>query len=872
MVALNLWIWSNVWVGWNVWTWVNSWIWFNYIQKKPTVTQDVTYNKNYPWFDKDDYEILERMANKSWYTWQKKKDLMDELYMQYYPQVINKHKLDQRQQLIKEQANNSQELEWNQKAQNETQVKIADLSQKAKKKFWIDATTPDNEVIDAMIQGIPNGWKLFENYINKWDKTLLYEAWLEEQSLLSKAWQIWTDIVWGAYDSVTWAWRFIAKWAADAIGWTAKQLWADEDKVNSLVQSYKDSLKDFSWEAIGADTDSIAYNVTKWVWDIAQVVAWEWLIKWALQGTTKGAALLNYMKNAPTWQKMIAWGIEWAWDMTLYSIVADSELPSPEEAWVGAVIGAAIPWGARLYWAVKPSIQKAMQKAASQLELSWLLNPAKLNTIKNQLINEWTDLAKAWLKGWEAEDVGKWMIDRGFKWDKATIIKDLWEYAKKSHSLKREVLGASESLHSVDSANKSLEIIHNTIDWVPWLEKRLARVEELMWKEKHTLAELDEIKSILDDTVSIYTNAWDVRAWAVKDWLDKVRKDLRKYIEDAATNEWLGNVKMLNNETQISKALEDAISRKDSADAAREMLSVFSKSAIWGAAWYNVWPFDNDTLWGKLGNIAVWALAWKYLFSTKAKTELAWLINKMSWSSKKELERFVAWDLAAKKLSNKTKKELLNVFEEAWITSVKPTNEMTAEEMNALLKKYSYWDVPALEFKEWVNDAWKNILVWDSKKIISTPSWTALREWQIAEIPNKNIVNEVWDSVVKSQKAKQLEIIKNTNPMMDDIHRGIRSEADIKTWKEAMEDWESFVYWDFTKKDAQKALESWKITVYSSKPIENWNFVSTSKNMAQDYAGWKGSKIYSKEVSIDDVAWLDWDEWQFAKISEDSFK
>jgi hypothetical protein len=102
--------------------------------------------------------------------------------------------------------------------------------------------------------------------------------------------------------------------------------------------------------------------------------------------------------------------------------------------------------------------------------------------------------------------------------------------------------------------------------------------------------------------------------------------------------------------------------------------------------------------------------------------------------------------------------------------------------------------------------------------------------------------------------------------MMDDIHRGIRSEADIKTWKEAMEDWESFVYWDFTKKDAQKALESWKITVYSSKPIENWNFVSTSKNMAQDYAGWKGSKIYSKEVSIDDVAWLDWDEWQFAKL------
>jgi hypothetical protein len=29
---------------------------------------------------------------------------MDDLYMQYYDQVINKHKLDERQQVIKEQA------------------------------------------------------------------------------------------------------------------------------------------------------------------------------------------------------------------------------------------------------------------------------------------------------------------------------------------------------------------------------------------------------------------------------------------------------------------------------------------------------------------------------------------------------------------------------------------------------------------------------------------------------------------------------------------------------------------------------------------------------------------------------------------------
>jgi hypothetical protein len=60
---------------------------------------------------------------------------MDELYMRYYPQVINKHKLDQRQQVMKEQAFNTKDLEGNDKAQQETRIKLADLSQKAKKKF-----------------------------------------------------------------------------------------------------------------------------------------------------------------------------------------------------------------------------------------------------------------------------------------------------------------------------------------------------------------------------------------------------------------------------------------------------------------------------------------------------------------------------------------------------------------------------------------------------------------------------------------------------------------------------------------------------------------------------------------------------------------
>ena len=112
-------------------------------------------------------------------------------------------------------------------------------------------------------------------------------------------------------------------------------------------------------------------------------------------------------------------------------------------------------------------------------------------------------------------------------------------------------------------------------------------------------------------------------------------------------------------------------------------------------------------------------------------------------------------------------------------------------------------------------------------------------------------------------KSKQLEIVKNANPMTDNYHVGIRSAADIKTFEEAMKDGESFFYGDFDITDAEKALKSGEITVYSSKPLEQGGFVSTSQNMARDYAG--GGKVYSKKVKLDDVAWINGDEGQYAK-------
>lgn len=114
-------------------------------------------------------------------------------------------------------------------------------------------------------------------------------------------------------------------------------------------------------------------------------------------------------------------------------------------------------------------------------------------------------------------------------------------------------------------------------------------------------------------------------------------------------------------------------------------------------------------------------------------------------------------------------------------------------------------------------------------------------------------------------KVEKFKILQENNPMQDEYHVGIRKPSDIKTWKEAMQDEDSFAWGDFSKSDARKALETGTITIYSSYPIKQGVFVSTSKIQSEQYAGGKGKKVYSKIVSLEDVAWINGDEGQFAE-------
>ena len=121
---------------------------------------------------------------------------------------------------------------------------------------------------------------------------------------------------------------------------------------------------------------------------------------------------------------------------------------------------------------------------------------------------------------------------------------------------------------------------------------------------------------------------------------------------------------------------------------------------------------------------------------------------------------------------------------------------------------------------------------------------------------------------VTKQKESQFDIIQKSNPMHDDIHTGIRKASDIMSPEEAFNDSDenAYVYPDFTREDGKKALETGVVTVYSSYPIEDGVFVSPSKKMATDYAG--NGKVYSKEIPVEEVAWINAGEGQYARVNK----
>lgn len=525
--------------------------------------------------------------------------------------------------------------------------------------LWVKLVQPmsDMEKTEYVNSLTDDQYRQMEKYKNQWysfeaSRTLLENSdWLKNPTAYGtdkyrpKS-STFKDIVWWAYDSVTWIPRFIEDNLAKAVWRVAKKLWADEDKVNYLVQDFIDFwANEMSAKGMWADTDSAAYKISKWVSDLAQVAAWEWLARNALKWT-QALNKINQVKQSWLLGKMAVWAVEWAADMWLYNIVSESELPTWKDLAVWATLWAAFPLAWAWVKATKNLIKKeAWVWAEKLIERITKVSPAKLQKFENQF----------------GENVGKFMNDRWLK-----TRKDASEYfinnIKKVDEALWSIQWTFKSPVVDDVLTESVEFATKTAD------QNLNRLLELQQKAANewlTMSEVNEVKRYFEwHTKFTYGKSQDAVKASKATNLDT---RLRERQMQTAKENWLDNLAQLNRETQASRYILD--NAKDAAE-------------------WLFWPVDvTDELlaihYGWLDRALSTYVTKSLLKSPKFQAKAVDILNRLAWHQ--NIEAILA-DLEAISKIN-TEKEFEKLMKE--------------RELSPALPAPTEWAI---------NEAWYNIL------------------------------------------------------------------------------------------------------------------------------------------------------------------
>lgn len=525
--------------------------------------EDDTYNPRYPWFNKENYEKLERKVAALWLTGNKKQEVMDEFYRQILPQVENEKTRSKRNEVINQKSYEvSQIKDESEKKIAKNNLSVEELAQMVKEKEGLREDAPDAAVFNARIKSIPNWWELLANYMNKGDDTLLYKGWLKKETWWQKAWDVavwiaqspwkrWYNILWQRLDKGaekikeatedTNVWDRLSEKSTDFVKWALRKAWYSDEEINNEINAYVQQ-RDKALE------EWTAFNGRE-ATDIRTPLLWsEYRANngWTKAGETVWDIATWIALTAPIWAALaptIAWSsAAWA-------------------AWIGAV-----EWGIDTLLTQYGS-QWNLDVTPTQM-LLWVGGWALWGWLSNRLANLPKNQAQNIRK--EAEQYVDKAIRPTVKWKQNQVAYDKF---------------MDDALDITDYMSKHKDILQYTDDaWnvVTWeLPTNLNQTREALGNMK---------KHIYDTYNQIAKEAWD--AWARVD-LNKVFNQLDDLADDAASNianPWLKNV-IDSYKNQLLEYSDDL--GRISIEDAQKLTQNYNK--ILDAYFKNPWAYANDT-------------------------------------------------------------------------------------------------------------------------------------------------------------------------------------------------------------------------------------------------------------------------------------
>ena len=692
-----------------------------------------TYNPRYPWFDEEDYKKLEKMVADKGIVGKEKTQIMDELYQIYYPQVLNQHKLEERQQEINDSVYKNWELllNWNKDAQMWT--KLTQLSQMAKEKFNIPYNTNDNEVIDAMVKGVPNWSQLLYEYVNGKNQDLLYAAWLKER-VKETAWQkaadfgVWVlQSPWKRGYNMIWQWMDkLWKAVADKLEWSDLQKRVQEKAIEAF---WEDEVRAFAEQRQKELEEWTAFNGREQT-DIRTPLLWEeranswWTKAWEVVGDIGTAIAMS----AP-----------------LSSALA----PAMATQWV---------WNAALLWAIEWGIDTLATQYGSQWNLNvtptqailWIWGGALGGVITNKLAN-----------------LPKDKVDDVVVQAKNQLREDVKPYIEKS--IKPTVKGKPNQTQYDKFIDDTLDSISDMVNNKQYLQYTDDAWEKVVWELPKNMRETAEAignykKFIYDKYNTIAKEAWDAGARVNLNKVYQQLDDLSKDISQNIANPWTQNIIDTFKKSLIDYsddagtiAIEDA--QKLTQDFNKQLTAFFknpnmndvSKNAI--IANMNKWVKDaiNDSLDDVLD---AWIKNWskasqdyvklKKLYGSLTNIEdevskraLVEARKNMKWLSDTILDSFAWWEITDAILTLDPVKAAKS-WVMKWISSWYKYLNSPNRNIMKLFETVENWSNPSLWSKFWTP-------TWDG--LVNIAREGAIYWWYPAWIA-------VWTTVYENEKTE----------------------------------------------------------------------------------------------------------------------
>lgn len=537
-----------------------------------------------------------------------------------------------------------------QQAAGPQKISVDDFAQKIKDKYPDYAEIDNVELTNKMIAKYPEYADKVEMNIQEPQRETF------GQQLKGDAQRAWAGIVWltqGISDIGQWLIgkpvEFLAKNTLKLFGFSDEELEGFSTKwdITPILWEQKDSLL----TNVGRETGKILGSAALTAWmPIGPALTWLW-----------GKELLKAVVK-----RSVMWAAEWVWSTAAYNLWSSWEAGSPVNLWVAGGIWAAI-WGPlSLIWS--KLIAPGIAKVAEKLQLSWLLNKARIERLQTILKQWWSDD----LANWTTEDVANWMFQRDIKWSKPQIINKLTDIENASMDLLDDTLTASTTKHKPEILPAVLDSLKQ--EYAGGISQGIKNkekiIDDLITKygtEWLTLKEINWVKRMINSDLSPYAASWKVKL--AKEDLAAANRELKNFVEDAITKEWLAPdwlwVKLLNNEYAMASSMKKAISEKHSSDVIGEILS-FVNNRWWSSLagwliWSQAGPFDSNSIEGKVWNIIFGFAVGRFIGSTQAKTFVASLLKKMSSTQKAEILNYInKW--GKEKISDKTSKVLLDAF------------------------------------------------------------------------------------------------------------------------------------------------------------------------------------------------------------------